>query len=360
MALWLYPSITHSTLFRYTPLPCVSPRAVCQQLGIPLRIIDLSRQYWLGVFTPFLESYARGDTPHPDVECNRVIKFGAFKSAVAAMLSQDAAARFSTIGGSSTFVPPHFLATGHYAQLWPPVALDLPKRITAAGVSAAAIAAGRQSTDITVDQGATVAFAAGFQTTATSTSFRHHSATTGKYFQTTLTHAESRTSNALAQLQIEAMESLLPPEHAFSRDDDDQSTARSPTPRLFSAVDRVKDQSDFLAAVPGASFRRVIFPIGSLPKSRVRDIALAAGLSSAARKDSYGICFIGKKGKQQGLGQQNSTAAPAPNSPSSTVRSLLTASCASPSAILAGTATSTTSSDGSGSGSGHLESVLSS
>jgi tRNA-specific 2-thiouridylase len=38
-----------------------------------------------------------------------------------------------------------------------------------------------------------------------------------------------------------------------------------------------------------------VFPVGDLPKSEVRRIATEAGLSTAKRKDSYGICFIGKR-----------------------------------------------------------------
>ena len=36
------------------------------------------------------------------------------------------------------------------------------------------------------------------------------------------------------------------------------------------------------------------FPIGGLPKSQLREIAAAAGLPNAGRKDSQGICFLGK------------------------------------------------------------------
>ena len=39
---------------------------------------------------------------------------------------------------------------------------------------------------------------------------------------------------------------------------------------------------------------RALFPIGGLPKPLVRELAAAWGLPSAARKDSQGICFLGK------------------------------------------------------------------
>ena len=63
---------------------------------------------------------------------------------------------------------------------------------------------------------------------------------------------------------------------------------------LTTAVDPVKDQTDFLARITPAQLRHIIFPIGELPKSQVREIALAQRLPNATRKDSQGICFLGK------------------------------------------------------------------
>jgi tRNA-specific 2-thiouridylase len=66
--------------------------------------------------------------------------------------------------------------------------------------------------------------------------------------------------------------------------------------RLFlgTAADRVKDQTYFLAQLEFAQVSRLMFPIGDLQKDQVREIAAAQGLPSAARKDSQGICFLGK------------------------------------------------------------------
>ena len=63
---------------------------------------------------------------------------------------------------------------------------------------------------------------------------------------------------------------------------------------LTTAVDPVKDQTDFLARITGEQLSHVMFPLGSLPKSEVRRIALEANLPNAFRKDSQGICFLGK------------------------------------------------------------------
>lgn len=63
---------------------------------------------------------------------------------------------------------------------------------------------------------------------------------------------------------------------------------------LGTAVDPVKDQTDFLARITYDQLRHLIFPIGDLPKARVREIALETHLPNALRKDSQGICFLGK------------------------------------------------------------------
>lgn len=66
------------------------------------------------------------------------------------------------------------------------------------------------------------------------------------------------------------------------------------TPFLAAAKDPVKDQTDFLSQLSFRQIARLMFPIGHLMKSEVRGIAHAARLPSADRKDSQGICFLGK------------------------------------------------------------------
>lgn len=63
---------------------------------------------------------------------------------------------------------------------------------------------------------------------------------------------------------------------------------------LATAKDPVKDQTDFLAQISYAQLSHLMFPLGGLEKSEVREIALKAGLPNATRKDSQGICFLGK------------------------------------------------------------------
>lgn len=64
--------------------------------------------------------------------------------------------------------------------------------------------------------------------------------------------------------------------------------------RLLAGVDRNKDQSYFLCQVSQKQLDNVLFPVGSLTKPEVRKIATDLGLATAVRKDSQGICFVGK------------------------------------------------------------------
>ena len=63
---------------------------------------------------------------------------------------------------------------------------------------------------------------------------------------------------------------------------------------LVKGIDPAKDQSYFLWMIEKDELAHVTFPIGHLPKSEVRAIAENAGLFTASKKDSQGICFLGE------------------------------------------------------------------
>jgi tRNA-specific 2-thiouridylase len=73
-------------------------KSVCERLKIPLHTVNFSEAYWDRVFQNFLDEYAQGRTPNPDILCNKEIKFKAFLDH-ALSLGAD------------------FIATGHYARL---------------------------------------------------------------------------------------------------------------------------------------------------------------------------------------------------------------------------------------------------
>ena len=72
--------------------------AVCAKLGLELRTVNFSSEYWDYVFTDFLNEYRVGRTPNPDILCNKMIKFRVFL---------DYALHLGT----------DFIATGHYARV---------------------------------------------------------------------------------------------------------------------------------------------------------------------------------------------------------------------------------------------------
>src|SRR5262245_39313013 len=80
-------------------------RAVCQHLGIPFYVVDLSAEFSAAVVDDFVEAYLAGETPNPCVRCNQHIKFTPLLE------------RARAIGAD-------VLATGHYAR----IALDAAGR----------------------------------------------------------------------------------------------------------------------------------------------------------------------------------------------------------------------------------------
>ncbi|MDE5790088.1 MAG: tRNA 2-thiouridine(34) synthase MnmA [Muribaculaceae bacterium] len=141
---------------------------IARKYNLPLKVVSLHEEYWDNVMAYTLRTVKDGLTPHPDMMCNKMIKFGFFEERWGKEFDKT--------------------ATGHYASV---------KEIN------------------------------------------------GKYY-------------------------------------------------LATAVDPVKDQTDFLAQISYKQLSHLIFPLGNIPKSEVRRLASEAGLPNAVRKDSQGICFLGK------------------------------------------------------------------
>ena len=143
---------------------------VCQKLDIPWHGLEFVEEYREEVFRPFLASLDRGETPNPDILCNKEIKFKHF---------------FQT----SMEIGADFLATGHYCQ--------------------------------------------------------------NTFFQG---------------------------RHYLTAGEDDN-----------------KDQTYFLYTIKENILQNVLFPVGHLKKPQVRELAHKHELPTAQKKDSTGICFIGKR-----------------------------------------------------------------
>lgn len=73
--------------------------------------------------------------------------------------------------------------------------------------------------------------------------------------------------------------------------------------RLLRGFDPNKDQSYFLHAIKSDALDRTLFPIGDRPKAEVRELAKKHGIPVAEKRDSTGICFIGKRNFKEFIGR---------------------------------------------------------
>jgi len=79
--------------------------------------------------------------------------------------------------------------------------------------------------------------------------------------------------------------------------------ARIKNGRLLTGDDANKDQSYFLYRITEDALKHSLMPIGDYEKPKVREIARKLGLNTAEKKDSQGICFVGKVGIKEFLQQ---------------------------------------------------------
>ncbi len=84
--------------------------------------------------------------------------------------------------------------------------------------------------------------------------------------------------------------------------------ARVKDGKLLKAKDDNKDQTYFLYRVTEDALKKTLFPLGDYTKPEVRALAKKFGLVTATKKESMGICFVGKVGIKEFLGQYVKTA----------------------------------------------------
>jgi tRNA-specific 2-thiouridylase len=80
-----------------------------------------------------------------------------------------------------------------------------------------------------------------------------------------------------------------------------QTISQNGTTNLLKGADQEKDQTYFLWTLPQEKISKIIFPIGSLQKSKVRKQAKKYNLHTATKKDSQGLCFLGHVNMEQFL-----------------------------------------------------------
>ncbi len=146
---------------------------VADKLNIPFQVVDLSKDYKEKIIDYMFDEYSKGNTPNPDILCNREIKFDVFMD-IALSLGAD------------------YVATGHYSRI--------------------------------------------------------------------------KKNNYQNSIKYE----------------------------LHSGLDKTKDQSYFLCQLNQNQLSKILFPIGDLTKAEVRKIAKKNNLVTAEKKDSQGLCFVGK------------------------------------------------------------------
>ena len=147
---------------------------VAEKLNIPFQVVDLSKDYKEKIIDYMFEEYSKGNTPNPDILCNREIKFDVFMD-IALSLGAD------------------YVATGHYSRI--------------------------------------------------------------------------KINNIGGNKTIY---------------------------ELHSGRDQTKDQSYFLCQLNQQQLNKILFPVGGLMKTEVREIAKKNKLVTAEKKDSQGLCFVGK------------------------------------------------------------------
>ena len=165
---------------------------VCAKIGIPFITLNLEKEYKKEVVDYMIEEYKNGNTPNPDVMCNKYVKFGGFFD-------------WAMVQGAD------YVATGHYARV----------------------------------------------------------------------RREYRISNI---------------EYSKNKETDLNSTfdIQHSVFELLAGDDKNKDQSYFLWTLTQKQLSKTLFPVGDIEKPEVRRLAKKYNLSTSIKKDSQGLCFIGK------------------------------------------------------------------
>ena len=261
---------------------------VARKIGIPFYFVDLSGPYRQRVVDYMFDEYARGRTPNPDVLCNREIKFDAFLAA-AKRLGAD------------------YVATGHYVRK-----VAIPADSAAEDSGCKTVACGDPSRSLR-DHPYPLTWpsvATGFAPTASSAP----SASGDAYFPKGVAGAPGSVAgvkNGQGPATVDCADGrfasqVIGEKSHLRRDSEDlqqnggdlqreeAGTAPESYYCLLEGVDPNKDQSYFLCQLSQEQLRQAMFPIGELTKPEVRQIAKEADLPSAEKKDSQGICFVGK------------------------------------------------------------------
>ncbi|XP_047263888.1 tRNA-specific 2-thiouridylase MnmA isoform X2 [Capsicum annuum] len=239
------------------------------QVDIPLEVVHLTDEYWKNVVSYIIEEYKCGRTPNPDVLCNTRIKFGAFMDAIGGM-------EFD------------FVASGHYArivhasttQLDEPSILELSKDMDYKDVFPKELPQGLPPLRGIEHQ---IDFVPGSQL-PNKPAYRSNPMDTKELqCQVEELHNKGYIKESMSPC---ALPVLLVPKK-------DGTWCMCVDCRAINKI-TVKDQTYFLSHLSQAQLKRLIFPLGCIQKDEVRMLAKSFNLPNQDRKDSQGICFLGK------------------------------------------------------------------
>ncbi len=243
-------------------------KRVAVQLGIPFKVFDFEAEYKRSVVNYMINEYKAGRTPNPDIMCNQEVKFKLFLETAL----EDGA---------------DMIATGHYARVMHSTSYSQPSAL-------GPVAAGKPP------HGARKLRAMGAPPSAPPS----NSARDGLMFNLDFSSAEIQGDTVdgapVARNEVSTMGKLSgvagPSREAIAGDELTEA-------ELLTGVDSMKDQSYFLYRVTEKALRHTLMPVGEFEKLKIRELAAERGLITASKKDSQGICFVGKVGMKEFLSQ---------------------------------------------------------
>ncbi len=134
----------------------------------------------------------------------------------------------------------------------------------------------------------------------------HGRSSPAKSSETASARSDSRSLDSLASAELTSFKQSSTRKESHSLDSlvcADVSEDLPAKARLLQAADVNKDQTYFLYRVHEVALQKTLFPLGDYTKSEVREMAQARNLYTATKKESMGICFVGKVGIREFLSQ---------------------------------------------------------
>ena len=249
-----------------------SAAKVASFLDIPFEVWDFEKEYRRLVVEYFYSEYQKGRTPNPDVVCNREIKFGLFvNKALEGSVHLDGTCQDLV---PSDGIVPTVIGTAGARAGHPPV---LPPVLSNSNdlVNTIYIATGHY---------------ARIGIRAQSSEFRDQSREEKWILPKFCQEDAIADSKSVKTVDIREFVDL-----SYKKGSEKGVTAGiNGKFAILGGEDTKKDQSYFLYDIDKDVIEHILFPLGNLTKSKVRLMAKEAGLPTADRPDSSGICFIGE------------------------------------------------------------------